>query len=128
MTEPLVDECILEEGNEAAEIANCKNYLDPHERLLAIIAGDVDGRVELNRLALTDRRVILYSQVRLQRAISFGYEEIVTVKGKKGMFLTHLGEINLLGKSGSVRFKNMGEQYLEQITKMISRMRRESTT
>jgi len=124
MTEPLIDEWILEQGEEAAEIACCRNFFDPGEILMAIITGNVDGEPGLDRLALTDRRIILYSRARPQDALSFGYEQLSSVKGKRGKVLTHLGEVNLSARGRSVRFKNIGVDYVDQILDLISRMKR----
>jgi hypothetical protein len=125
----LVDQRIDIEGAQrvAEEISLCKKYFLPNEKLLAIIMGDVDGKPELNRLALTDNRIIFYSRDNSQSAILFDYEQIDTVRGKKGKVLTHLGEINLYMKGQPVRFRNMLEEYVDHILDIIHKMRQKKS-
>jgi hypothetical protein len=51
------DELVEEETEEA------EKYLDPDEKLRAIIEGVVDGQTSLNRLAVTDSRIVFFPKV-----------------------------------------------------------------
>jgi len=131
--EVLFSESLLEDEeqtDEEAEIA--QTYIDPDEKLLAVIEGNVDGESSLNRLALTDRRVVFYprsegflSAFKKTSAASFAYSQIETVQGRKG---TLLGEINLSAKDRIIRFKNMAKDDVDQIAGMISRYKEKAKT
>lgn len=124
-TVPLVDEWIGEQGK-AEEISYCKKYLDPNEKLLAIIAARVE--TGLNRLVLTDRRIILYPQGKFQDGISLNYDQIDTVKRRQEEFLIHLGDIILSAEGRIVKFEKVGVEYADQIVGMISEMKQKAAT
>jgi len=131
--EVLFSESLLEDEEQADEEAEeAEKYLDPDERLLAIIEGCVDGASSLDRMALTSGRIIFYTRgkgflaaFQKTSAISVDYSQIVTVQGKKG---TLLGEINLSTKDRIVRFKNMAEDDVDQMAGLISRMKDKSVS
>jgi len=131
--EVLFSESLLEDEEQADEEAEeAEMYLDPDEKLLAIIEGNVDGESSLNRLALTDRRIIFYPRskgllaaFRKTSILSFGYGQVSTVQGRKG---TLMGEINLSTKDRIVRFKNMAKDDVDQIAGMISRYKESAKT
>ena len=95
-SDALVDEWIDEQGTGENELANCTKLLFPDERLLIIIAAR--GDPGLNRLAMTDRRIILYPEQTPQQARSFSYGQISDFHGKRNNFLHHLGEIAFLAE------------------------------
>ena len=117
---PLIDEWIGEQGdNEESEF---RRVLGGDERLLALVAGR--GEKGLNRLAVTDRRVVVYSQGRIQSLVSYRYREIYKVEGKRSAVLTHLGDIILSTGEGVVSFKNVGAKTIDQVVALITRMKR----
>jgi len=126
--EVLFSESLLEDEEQADEEADeAGKYLDPDEKLLAIIEGNVDGESSLNRLALTDRRIIFYPRsegllaaFKKTSVLSFDYGQVGTVQGRKGALM---GEINLSTKDRIIRFKNMIKDDVDQIAGMISRMK-----
>lgn len=67
MSVPLIDEWIGEEGKEEKESSECRKILKTTEKLLALVAAR--GEQGLNRLAVTDKRVVLYSQGRIQNKV-----------------------------------------------------------
>jgi len=131
--EVLFSESLLEDEEQAdEETEEAEKHLDPDEKLLAIIEGLVDGASALNRLALTDKRVIFYPRggglltaFQKTSAISIDYGQIVTAQGKKGALL---GEINLSTRERIVRFKDMAKDDVDQIAGMISRMKDKAAT
>jgi hypothetical protein len=122
-TDFLIDERIDIEGarHVAQETSICKQHLLSGEKLLAIVLGEVEGRPELDHLALTDRRIIFYSSGKSEKPMILNHEEIKTVKGKKGKVLTHLGEINLNAKRKTVRFKNILAEYVDEIVQKMNK-------
>jgi len=134
--ETLFSESLLE-GEDEDELADEENeeaekYLDPDEKLRAVIAGVVDGSSSLNRLAVTDGRIIFYpkgggflSSFSKTNAIVLDYDQIMTVQGKKGMVL---GEIGVSTKDRIVRFKDMAKDDVDQIANMISRLKSKAKT
>jgi hypothetical protein len=134
--EILFSESLLE-GDDEEELAEeeseeAEKYLDPDEKLRAIIAGVVDGSSSLNRLAVTDGRIIFYpkgggflSLFSKTNAIVLDYDQIVTVQGKKGMVL---GEIDVSTKDKIIRFKDMAKDDVDPIVNMISRLKRKAKT
>lgn len=129
-TVALIDERIDIEGKQYVdkEFSHCKKHLDPNEKILALIEGNVGEKPELNRLALTDRRIIFYPRGKSNGAITFDYKQIDTIKGKRGKILTHLGEVTLYTKGRTLSFKNMLEEYIDQIVDMTSKMKQKATT
>ena len=130
--EILFSETLLEDEEQAEEEEDeARGYLDPDERLLAIIEGSVDGQSALNRLAVTDSRIIFYpakrgllSAFKKTSAVSIDYCQIVAVQGKKGVLL---GEINISTKDSIIRFKDMAKDDVDQISNLIQRLRKKST-
>jgi len=125
--EILFSESLLEDEEQVdEEVEEAEKYLDPDERLLAIIEGVIDGQASLNRLAVTDQRIIFYpvggflAAFRKTNAVPVDYNQIVTVEGKKGVLL---GEINISTKERIFRFKNMAKDDVDQIAGLISRMK-----
>ena len=126
--ETIISEPLLE-GNEQTrrEMEEARTYINSGEKLLAIINGNVEGRTSLNRLALTERRIVFYpgaegllgSFVR-ENARSYDYGQIETIQGTKG---TLLGEITLSAKNRIVRFRNMTKDDVDLVAGMISRRR-----
>jgi plasmid stabilization system protein ParE len=115
------DELVEEETEEA------EKYVDPDEKLRAIIEGVVDGQTSLNRLAVTDSRIVFYpkgggflSSFTKTSAIFLDYDQIVTVQGKKGLAL---GEIGVSTKDRIIRFKDMAKDDVDQIANMIQRLK-----
>ena len=55
-TRTIVDAQIDIEGEQyvEAEFTQCRKHLDPHENIVALITGTVEGTPHLNRLAITD--------------------------------------------------------------------------
>ena len=131
--EILFSETLLEDEEQAEEEEEeARSYLEPDERLIAIIEGSVDGQKALNRLAVTDARIIFYparrgflSAFKKASAISIDYDQIVTVQGKKGVLL---GEINVSTKDSIIRFKDMAKDDVDQIASLISRLRKKATS
>jgi hypothetical protein len=119
------DELAIEE-TEGAE-----KYVDPNERLRAIIQGVVDGQSSLNRLAVTDSRIVFYpkgggfpASFRKTNAISLFYDQMVTVQGRKGIAL---GEIEVSTNDRIIRFKDMAKDDVDQIANMIQRLKSKAT-
>ena len=134
--EILFSESLLESDDEDEladeETEEADKYLDPDEKLRAIIAGVVDGSSSLNRLAVTDCRIIFYpkgggflSSFSKTNAIALDYDQIITVQGKKGMVL---GEIGISTKDRIVRFKDMAKDDVDQISNLISRLKSKAKT
>jgi hypothetical protein len=129
----LFSESLLEDEEQAEEEEEeAKNYVDSDEGLLAIIEGAVDGQSSLNRLAVTDRRIVFYPRSKglfgslsKASAVSLNYDQLVTVEGKKG---TLLGEINVSTKENIFRFKNMAKNDVDQIADLISRTKNKVKT
>ena len=117
---PLIDEWIGEQGND--EESEFRRVLNGDEKLLALVAAR--GERRLNRLAVTNRRVVIYSQGKIQSVVSYDYGKIDKAEGKRSAFLTHLGDINLSTREGFVRFKNVGVEYVDQVVALITRMKR----
>jgi len=120
------DELMDEETEEA------EKYLDPDEKLRAIIEGVVDGQTSLNRLAVTDSRIVFYpkgggflASFSKTSAIFLDYDQIITVQGKKGMIM---GEIGVSTKDRIVRFKDMAKNDVDQIANMIQRLKSKAKT
>jgi hypothetical protein len=120
------DERVDEETEEA------EKYLDPDEKLRAIIEGVVDGQTSLNRLAVTDSRIVFYpkgggffASFSKTSAIFLDYDQIITVQGKKGMVM---GEISVSTKDRIVRFKDMAKDDVDQIANMVSRLKSKAKT
>jgi len=130
--EILFSETLLEDEEQAEEEEEeARGYLDPDEKLLAIIEGSIDGQSALNRLAVTDSRIIFYpmsrgflSAFKKQSAISLDYDQIVTVEGRKGMLL---GEINVSTRDAIFRFKDMAKDDVDQISSLIKRLKKKAT-
>ena len=120
------DELMDEETEEA------EKYLDPDEKLRAIIEGVVDGQTSLNRLAVTDSRIVFYpkgggflASFSKTSAIFLDYDQIITVQGKKGMVM---GEIGVSTKDRIIRFKDMAKDDVDQIANMIQRLKGKAKT
>jgi hypothetical protein len=107
-------------GHVQKETSTCKQYFVPGEKLVAIVLGEVEGEPELDRLALTDKRILLYSANQSRDALKFDYRQIAGVDVKRGNVLQHLGEINLFVEGQHVRFKNVLQESLEQVLNTIS--------
>ena len=121
------EEELAEEETEEAE-----KYLDPDEKLRAIIEGVVDGQTSLNRLAVTDTRIVFYpkgggllASFSKTSAIVFDYDQIVTVQGKKGMVM---GEIGVSTKDRIVRFRDMAKDDVDSISNLIQRLKSKAKT
>lgn len=121
---PLVDEWISEEGKEEAEIEECKKMLKTDEELLALIAARKEKGP--NRLAVTNKSVLIYPQGNIEGVVSYEYEQIDEVKGKRNTFFVHLGEISLSVKGSKVIFKTVGIEYIDKIVELVSNMKRAS--
>jgi hypothetical protein len=119
---PLVDEWIGEYGKEEIEIVECKRMLKTDEKLLALVA--VREEQGPNRLATTDKRVMIYPQGNIENLVSYDYGQIEAVRGKRNTPLVHLGEIILSVKGNNVILKNVGMEYVDQIVELITRMKR----
>jgi hypothetical protein len=120
------DECAEEETEEA------EKYLDPDEKLRAVIEGVVDGQISLNRLAVTEGRIIFYakgggilSAFSKTSAIFLDHDQITTVQGKKGLVL---GEILFSTKDRILRFKDMAKDDVDQIANLVSRLKGKAKT
>jgi hypothetical protein len=119
---PLIDEWIGEQGKEEEETSECQKILKTNEKLLALVAAR--GEQGFNRLAVTDKRVVIYSQGKIQSAVSYDFGQIDEVKGNRNAPLIHLGEINMSARGSIVSFKNVGMEYVDQVVALISRMKR----
>ncbi len=134
--ETLFSESLIE-GDDEDELADeeteeAEKYVDPDEKLRAIIEGVVDGQTSLNRLAVTDSRIVFYpkgggflASFSKTSAIFLDYDQIITVQGKKGMVM---GEISVSTKDRIVRFKDMAKDDVDQIANMISRLKSKAKT
>jgi hypothetical protein len=134
--EVLFSESLLE-GDDEEELADeeteeAEKYVDPNEKLRAIIEGAVDGQTSLNRLAVTDTRIIFYpkgggflASFSKTSAIFLDYDQIVTVQGKKGMVM---GEIGISTKDRIVRFKDMAKDDVDSISNLISKLKSKAKT
>ena len=106
------------------EIEEAEKNTETDEKILAIIQGNVDGRGPLNRLAVTDSRIIFYPKGGIRaafskvNAVSVNFDQIITVEGKKGRLL---GEIGVSTKGNIFRFKDMAKDDVDQIAGMILR-------
>ena len=119
---PLIDEWIGEEGKEEEEMAECQRLLMADEKLLELVAAR--GQPGLNRLAVTDKRVVIYSKGNIQSAVSYDYGQIEKIKGKRNVALSHLGEIIVSGKRNTISLKNVGIEYVDQVVASVSKMKR----
>ena len=119
---PLIDEWISEEGKEYEETAECQRLLTVGERLLELVAAR--GQPGLNRLAVTDKRVIFYSRGNIQSAVSYEYEQISEVRGQRNVALRHLGEITVSANGSTVSLKNVGIEYVDKVVMLVSKMKR----
>jgi len=119
---PLIDEWISEEGNEQEETAECQRLLATDEKLLELVAAR--GQPGLNRLAVTDKRMVIYSRGNIQSAVSYDYEQIGEVRGKRNVALRHLGEITVSAKGSTVSLKNVGIEYVDEVVALVSKMKR----
>lgn len=134
--ETLFSESLIE-GDDEDELADeeteeAEKYVDPDEKLRAIIEGVVDGQTSLNRLAVTDNRIVFYpkgggflASFSKTSAIFLDYDQIVTVQGKKGMVM---GEIGVSTKDRIVRFKDMAKDDVDSISNLISRLKSKAKT
>lgn len=120
------DESANEETEEALK------YVEPDEKLRAIIEGIVDGQASLNRLAVTEGRIVFYSKgggilsaFSKTSAIFLEHDQITTVEGKKGLVM---GEILFSTKDRILRFKNMAKDDVDQIANLISRLKGRAKT
>ena len=131
----LFSESILEGDEEESadeETEEAEKYVEPDEKLRAIIEGIIDGQSSLNRLAVTEGRIIFYpkgggllSSFSKTSAIFVEYDQITTVQGKKGMVL---GEILFSTKDRILRFKDMAKDDVDQISNLISRLKGKAKT
>ena len=119
---PLIDEWIGEQGKEEIETNECKKMLKTDEKLLALIA--IREEQGPNRLAATNKRVMIYPQGNIENLVSYDYGQIEAVRGKRNTPLVHLGEIILSVKGSNVILKTVGMEYVDQIVELISRMKR----
>jgi hypothetical protein len=129
-TRTIVDDQIDIEGEQYVkeEFAQCRKHLDPHENIVALITGTVEGTPNLNRLAITNTRLLYYPKTTVQTAISLEDSDVNQIKGKRNPVLTHLGEITVISKGKRIRFKNVGIEYVHQITDLISSRLPQPTT
>ena len=118
---PLIDEWISEEGKEEEETAECQRLLTADEKLLELVAAR--GQPGLNRLAVTDKRVVIYSRGNIQSAVSYDYEQIGEVRGQRNVALRHLGEITVSAKGSTVSLKNVGIEYVDKVVALVSKMK-----
>jgi len=122
---PIVDEWIGEQGREQLEISGVGQTLRQGEKLLAILAGRAD--FQRDRLAVTDRRVLVYQQENPANSISISRKDVVSVRCRKEPVLAHLGEIELLTKKMSVVFGKVGFDYAKKAVELINGSRRKGT-
>lgn len=116
---PLIDEWIGEEGNEEEETAECQRLLARDEKLLELVAAR--GQPGLNRLAVTDKRVVIYSQGNVHSAVSYDNGQIEEVRGQRNAVLRHLGEITISAKGNAVSLKNVGIEYVDRVVALVSK-------
>jgi len=122
---PIVDEWIGEQGREQLEISGVGQTLRQGEKLLAILAGRAD--FQRDRLAVTDRRVIVYQQENPANSISISRKDIVSARWRKEPVLAHLGEIELSTNNISVVFEKVGFDYAQKAVELINGSRRKGT-
>jgi hypothetical protein len=115
----LIDEWICEEGKEEEETAECQRLLAKDEKLLELVAAR--GQPSLNCLAVTDKRVVIYSQGNVQSAVSYDFEQIEEIRGKRNAVLRHLGEITIVAKGNAVSLKNVGIEYVDRVVALVSK-------
>jgi hypothetical protein len=113
----LIDEWICEEGEEEEETAECQRLLAKDEKLLELVAAR--GQPSLNCLAVTDKRVVIYSQGNVQSAVSYDFEQIEEIRGKRNAVLRHLGEITIVAKGNAVSLKNVGIEYVDRVVALV---------
>ena len=115
----LIDEWIGEEGREEEETAECQMLLAKDEKLLELVAAR--GQLGLNRLAVTDKRLVIYSQGNVQSAVSYDFGQIEEVRGKRNSVLRHLGEITISARGNAVSLKNVGIEYVDRVVALVSK-------
>ena len=115
----MIDEWICEEGNEEKETAECQRLLAKDEKLLQLVAAR--GQPGLNRLAVTDKHVIIYSQGNAQSAVSYDFAQIEEVRRKRNAVLRHLGEITIIAMGNAVSLKNVGIEYVDRLVALVSK-------
>ena len=115
----MIDEWIVEEGKEEEETAECQRLLAKDEKLLELVAAR--GQPGLNRLAVTDKRVVIYSQGNVQSAVSYDFGEIEEVRGKRNAVLRHLGQITIVARGNAVSLKNVGIEYVDKVVALVSK-------
>ena len=115
---PIVDEWIGEQGKEQLEISRVSQTLGHGEKSLAILAGRAD--FQRDRLAVTDRRVIVYQQENPANSISISRKDIVAARCWKEPVLAHLGEIELSTKNMTVVFGKVGFDYAQKAVELIN--------
>lgn len=121
----IVEEALDKEKTEAEEISHCEKNLNPNEKLLLIVAAR-GKKSELNRLALTDRRVIFYPKDKFQNGTSFDYDQIDTVKRKQRRLLGHLADITLSAKGETVKFEEVGIEWTDEVINKISEIKKKA--
>lgn len=120
---PLIDEWICEEGTEQKEIFQINKDLKQGEKLLAIAASRGDKLP--NRLAVTNKRIILYSTGDTSQNQTIAQNEIVAATKHAEKLLPHLGEIRLQLKTAVITFKKVDFDHGKQVVDLINRLRKE---
>jgi hypothetical protein len=120
-TFPLIDEFIGEQGTEQTEIDVATENLKTDERLLAIAASREER--QHNRLAITNQRVILYTQENPPENLSINFEEIMVVKKRTEPVLTYLADIKLATEKTTITFKKVGTDYADQLIKLVKELK-----
>ena len=126
--EVIISEPLIEgKGQINKEMEEARTHIKCGEKLFAIVNGNVEGQTSLNRLALTDNRIVFYPVTEgllvsfiMAKIRSYDYGQIEAIQGTKGTFL---GEITLSTKKEVIRFRNMTKDDVDQVADMISRRR-----
>lgn len=132
-TSVIVDDWIIEEAldekkSEAEEIADCKKHLEPDEKLLMIVASRTES-ARLNRVALTDNRVIFYQKGKFQSGTSFDYGEIDDAERRQSMsdrLTGHLADVLLSAKETTLKFEKVGIEWADEVISTISKMKKQT--
>jgi hypothetical protein len=120
-----VDDWIVEEAfdqgkSKDEEVAYCQRNLAPAERLLLIVASR--GRSAMNRLVLTDRRLLLYPKGDFTSGISFDYEDIYDARKQRRRILTYLADLTISVKGRTIEFKELGTEWADEVLHTIKKM------
>lgn len=115
------EEALNQNQTEDEEIAYCQQNLALGEKLLLIVASRSGSA--MNRLALTDRRLLFYPKGDFRSAMSFDYEEVNDARKRQRTILKHLADLTFYARGGTVEFKDVGTEWADEVLQTIKKMK-----